>query len=188
MKQRPQPSASPEDAGRDVVGGSEDADESAEARFAEALATALGPLYRVLLEAPDGTIEGSYGAALQGRSLSRAVKLPSSPRSLIIEVDSVDIAAATRVVQALSRVCGFDVAPRGTFTHVDDVLGELLAAAQAEIGRPIADMSRAEKQRLVRFLDERGAFSLRKSVEAVADILGVSRFTVYNYLDSVRRT
>jgi predicted transcriptional regulator YheO len=47
-------------------------------------------------------------------------------------------------------------------------------------------MSRTEKQKLVRFLDDRGAFSLRKSVERVADILGVSRFTVYNYLDAVR--
>ena len=33
-------------------------------------------------------------------------------------------------------------------------------------------------------LDERGAFTLRKAVEDVADALGVSRFTVYNYLNS----
>jgi predicted transcriptional regulator YheO len=48
-------------------------------------------------------------------------------------------------------------------------------------------MSRAEKQQVVRFLDGRGAFALRKSVETVADALGVSRFTVYNYLDSSRQ-
>jgi predicted transcriptional regulator YheO len=47
-------------------------------------------------------------------------------------------------------------------------------------------MSRREKQQLVRFLDERGAFALRKAVERVADFLGVSRFTVYNYLESAR--
>ena len=34
----------------------------------------------------------------------------------------------------------------------------------------------------MRLLDERGAFRLRKAVEDVADALGVSRFTVYNYL------
>ena len=41
-----------------------------------------------------------------------------------------------------------------------------------------------DKQRAVRLLDERGAFTLRKAVEDVADALGVSRFTVYNYLNS----
>jgi len=32
-------------------------------------------------------------------------------------------------------------------------------------------------------LNEAGAFQLRKSVEQVAEVLGVSRFTVYNYLN-----
>jgi predicted transcriptional regulator YheO len=40
----------------------------------------------------------------------------------------------------------------------------------------------------VRLLDERGAFQLRKSIEDVADALGVSRITVYNYLNAVNRT
>ena len=36
----------------------------------------------------------------------------------------------------------------------------------------------------MRLLDGRGAFQLRKAVEDVADALGVSRFTVYNYLNA----
>ena len=35
-------------------------------------------------------------------------------------------------------------------------------------------------------LEESGAFSYRKSVEAVAAALGISRFTVYNYLNRDR--
>lgn len=54
------------------------------------------------------------------------------------------------------------------------------------MGKPLGHMSRTEKQQLVRFLDERGAFQLRKSVERVADMLGVSRFTIYNYLEAAR--
>ena len=34
----------------------------------------------------------------------------------------------------------------------------------------------------MRLLDERGAFMLRRAVEHVADAMGVSRITVYNYL------
>ena len=32
-------------------------------------------------------------------------------------------------------------------------------------------------------LEERGAFAFRKSAETVAEALGVTRFTVYNYLN-----
>jgi hypothetical protein len=62
-------------------------------------------------------------------------------------------------------------------------LGRLLAGLADELGMPLAQMSRAEKQRAVRLLEERGAFTYRKSAETVAEALGVSRFTVYNYLN-----
>ena len=52
------------------------------------------------------------------------------------------------------------------------------------MGCPLTDLSREQKQQVVAKLNDRGAFRLRKSVEDVADVLGVSRFTVYNYLNS----
>ena len=55
-----------------------------------------------------------------------------------------------------------------------------------ELGGQLPDLSREDKQRAVRLLDERGAFLLRRSVDEVADALGVSRITVYNYLNAVR--
>lgn len=70
--------------------------------------------------------------------------------------------------------------------HVGRALDRLVAAAEERIGRPVAEMSRAQKQQVVRFLDQRGAFELKRAVETVADVLGVSRFTVYNYLDAIR--
>ncbi len=62
-------------------------------------------------------------------------------------------------------------------------LGRLLDDLADELGVPLAQLSRAEKQRAVRLLEERGAFTYRKSAETVAEALGVSRFTVYNYLN-----
>jgi hypothetical protein len=62
-------------------------------------------------------------------------------------------------------------------------LGRLLNDLADELGAPLARLSRAEKQRAVRLLEERGAFTYRKSAETVAEALGVSRFTVYNYLN-----
>ena len=51
------------------------------------------------------------------------------------------------------------------------------------MGAKLGELDRAGKQRAVRVLRERGAFDLRKSVSSVADALGVTRFTVYNYLN-----
>jgi len=58
-----------------------------------------------------------------------------------------------------------------------------VAAVERELGAPLGALSREDKQRAVKLLAARGAFRLRKSVEEVAALLGVSRFTVYNYLN-----
>jgi predicted transcriptional regulator YheO len=58
-----------------------------------------------------------------------------------------------------------------------------LGVVERELGRPLARLDREDKQRAVKLLNERGAFQLRRSVEQVAEVLGVSRFTVYNYLN-----
>jgi hypothetical protein len=65
-------------------------------------------------------------------------------------------------------------------------LGRLLEDLAAELGAPLRDLPRPQKQRAVRLLEERGAFTYRKSAETVADALNVSRFTVYNYLNRGR--
>jgi hypothetical protein len=70
---------------------------------------------------------------------------------------------------------------------VHGTLDRMIAAVESELGAPLAELSREGKQRAVRLLDERGAFQLRRSVEVVADAIGVSRFTVYNYLNAEGR-
>jgi hypothetical protein len=66
--------------------------------------------------------------------------------------------------------------------HLADSLDHILADLQRRHG-PLAQLGRKEKQTVVRILEERGAFSVRHGVETVAAALGVSRFTVYNYLN-----
>jgi predicted transcriptional regulator YheO len=47
-------------------------------------------------------------------------------------------------------------------------------------------MSKADRLRVVQVLNEAGAFELRKAVPAVAGYLGVTRFTIHNYLNEIR--
>lgn len=65
-------------------------------------------------------------------------------------------------------------------------LPRLVAGVEEQLGSPLANLDRADKQRAVRLLDERGAFRLRKSIEDVGEAMGVSRITIYNYLSALK--
>ncbi len=65
-------------------------------------------------------------------------------------------------------------------------LDRLIEQVERELGGKLGDLSREDKQRAVRMLDDRGAFTLRRAVDDVSDVLGVSRITVYNYLNAMR--
>lgn len=67
--------------------------------------------------------------------------------------------------------------------HLSESLEHILGELERRHGKPLAELDRKAKQEAVRTLEARGAFSLRHGVETVAAALGVSRFTVYNYLN-----
>ena len=75
------------------------------------------------------------------------------------------------------------VAVRLPEEELTSALVRMIGTVESELGARLPELARRDKQRAVRLLEERGAFTLRKSVESVAKALGVSRFTVYNYLN-----
>jgi predicted transcriptional regulator YheO len=66
-------------------------------------------------------------------------------------------------------------------------LDRVIESVERELGGKLSELSRDRKQMAIRLLDERGAFILRRSVEDIADAMGVSRITVYNYLNALHR-
>ena len=66
-------------------------------------------------------------------------------------------------------------------------LSRLIDSVEREMGQQLPNMNREQKQSAIRLLDDRGAFTLRRAVEDVADAMGVSRITVYNYLNAIHR-
>ncbi|NNM47144.1 helix-turn-helix domain-containing protein [Knoellia koreensis] len=97
---------------------------------------------------------------------------------------------ATRVTLTLADVNAPDLAesvqtPSGA-TDLTDGLSRLIADVEAELGGSLDTLSRPQKQHAVRLLEERGAFEMRRSAETVAEAMGLTRFTVYNYLNRIR--
>jgi hypothetical protein len=67
--------------------------------------------------------------------------------------------------------------------HLSASLDRILEDLRRRHGVPLSELDRRAKQSVVRSLEARGVFSVRHGVETVANALGVSRFTVYNYLN-----
>ena len=71
---------------------------------------------------------------------------------------------------------------------INNTMDSLFEQAVEEIGKRPASMTTDEKVRLVKILEIRGAFQIRGVVNQVALRLGVSNFTIYNYLKKIRAT
>ncbi len=89
-------------------------------------------------------------------------------------------------------VGGIRVPLGGTSASTADALGpdrltDLILQVEHELGGELHTLSRTKKQTAARLLEERGAFRFRGAVEDIADAMNVSRVTVYNYLNTVRR-
>ena len=75
-------------------------------------------------------------------------------------------------------------APRSE-ASIESLIEEIIISALEAAGVPVERMSKAEKKAAVAIMHERGLFVIRGSVERVAARLGVTKFTIYNYLDDI---
>jgi predicted transcriptional regulator YheO len=72
------------------------------------------------------------------------------------------------------------------FPHsVEELSARLVDAAIATVGVPVPQMRKEHKVQVVAELDRRGFFLIRQAAETAAAALGVTRFTIYNYLNDL---
>ena len=70
-------------------------------------------------------------------------------------------------------------------SDIDGLAAQLLAEALAAVQVPVALMHKRHKLVVTDDLKKRGFFLLKGSVESAAAALGVTRFTIYNYLNEL---
>lgn len=72
-----------------------------------------------------------------------------------------------------------------TITHnVNELLDKLIEQALALVGKPVALMNKDDKVAVVQYLNNAGAFLITKSGDKIANLLGISKFTLYSYMDA----
>lgn len=74
-------------------------------------------------------------------------------------------------------------APQKITHNVTELLDQLIEQAISRVGKPVALMNKDDKVSVVQFLNNAGAFLITKSGDKVASLLGISKFTLYSYMD-----
>lgn len=70
---------------------------------------------------------------------------------------------------------------------IREVVDGMIAKVIAEQGKSPSVMTRDEKMDVVKQLEARGAFLVKRSAEQVAEALELSRYTIFSYLKEIRR-
>lgn len=68
--------------------------------------------------------------------------------------------------------------------NVNDLLEELIQKSVALVGKPVALMNKDDKVRAIQFLNQNGAFLVTKSGDKIARYFGISKYTLYSYIDA----
>jgi predicted transcriptional regulator YheO len=71
---------------------------------------------------------------------------------------------------------------------ISEVMESMVQSELDAVRIPAAYMQKEDKRAIVQRLKEKGIFDIKGSVEYVAERLGVTNFTIYNYLKEVRCT
>lgn len=99
-----------------------------------------------------------------------------------------DITGLITVDQALkdliSTKSDADKNPRKITHNVNDLLDTLIEQSVALIGKPVALMNKDDKVNAIQYLNDAGAFLITKSGDKVSNYFGISKFTLYSYMDS----
>lgn len=103
--------------------------------------------------------------------------------SMCINYDITELIQAQKSIQELVGM-DHNRNNREIFANnVDDLLNSLLQDVLTQTNKTVSNMTKEDKVKAIRYLDQHGAFLIKKSVEKVSEFFSISKFTLYNYLE-----
>lgn len=67
---------------------------------------------------------------------------------------------------------------------VNELLDDLIEQSVVMVGKPVALMNKEDKIKAIRFLSDAGAFLVTRSGDKVSKYFGISKYTLYSYIDA----
>lgn len=137
-----------------------------------------GNHYREIVYTEDGKI--LRGSTMKIRSSSGAIV-----GSICINQDITQMVEIENYIQKRN---GFHLNMHDTpVENINALLDDLIQQALLSVGKHYSAMTKEDKLDFIRYLDDRGAFLISKSGPRVCQLLNISKYTMYNYLDIVRK-
>lgn len=106
---------------------------------------------------------------------------------LSINYDITGLLALDSAVKTLISTESKEKTPERITQNVNDLLEDLIEQSVALVGKPVALMTKEDKVAAVQFLNDTGAFLITKSGDKISKFFGISKYTLYSYID-VNRT
>lgn len=109
--------------------------------------------------------------------------------SLCLNLDITPLVQMQNQINSYTMINASNHEPKEKFVNdVNQILEILIQECQHKYNKPAASMSKEEKIEIVRYLDSKGAFLITKSGDRVCSFLEISKFTLYSYLDIIRKS
>lgn len=71
--------------------------------------------------------------------------------------------------------------------NVNDLLDQLIQESVQLVGKPVELMTKDDKVRAIGFLNDAGAFLITKSGQKVCTYFGISKYTMYSYMEEAKQ-
>ena len=98
------------------------------------------------------------------------------------DITSLSVAAAA-ITEMVSSVNPTGREVTSITPNVDELLDELLWKSTELIGKPVSMMNKDDKTRAIRYLNSKGALRITKAGDKIAKYFGISKFTLYSYIE-----
>ena len=108
--------------------------------------------------------------------------------ALCVNFDITEFLNTVSLLQSFVRTEDNDSAlKRETFaSSANETIDSLIEQAVGEMGKQPSAMSTAERIKCIELLEHNGTFHIKGAVGYVARLMGVTKFTVYRYLQDIR--
>ena len=100
-----------------------------------------------------------------------------------INYDITNLLMADYTLKSLIATKDDEEEPEKITKGVNGLLSELIEESVKLVNKPVAQMNREDKIKAIKFLQDKGAFLITKSGDKVSKYFGISKFTLYNYID-----
>lgn len=108
--------------------------------------------------------------------------------ALSINYDITNLVAFEASIKSLTEFnpaenTGTDSAPQHIAQDVNELLDELIQQSVDLVGVPVPFMTKDDKIKAINYLNDAGAFLITKSGDKVSKYFGISKYTLYSYVD-----